>query len=280
MLAGKRHAICGRGGEAGGVLWGRGPTAGVPLTALIVPCLAGGVVYNAARVSLSERSRELASLRVLGFTRGEISAILLGELAVVTLMAIPIGLMMGYLFAGLLVAAFDAELYRIPLVVSTGTFAAVSRIRRADGGVTAGGCAREPAANARRTGHHHSTLLTGQWGILRRLQQSEAVVPLGQPLLEVGDLSDMEIVSDLLSIAAVRVLSGQPVRIEQWGGDRVLLNGRRVEASGFTKVSALGVEEQPVNVLIDFEDPRDLWKALGMASGSKCESSCGRNLTC
>ena len=100
--------------------------------------------------------------------------------------------------------------------------------------------------------------------ILRRLQQSEAVVPLGQPLLEVGDLSDMEIVSDLLSIAAVRVLPGQPVRIEQWGGDRVL-NGRvrRVEPSGFTKVSALGVEEQRVNVLIDFEDPRDLWKALG-----------------
>ena len=85
--------------------------------------IAGGVVYNAARVSLSERSRELASLRVLGFTRGEISAILLGELAVVTLMAIPIGLTMGYLFAGLLVAAFNTELYRFPLVVSTRTFA-------------------------------------------------------------------------------------------------------------------------------------------------------------
>ena len=85
--------------------------------------IAGGVVYNAARVSLSERSRELASLRVLGFTRGEISAILLGELAVVTFMAIPIGLMMGYLFAGLLVAAFNTELYRFPLVVSTRTFA-------------------------------------------------------------------------------------------------------------------------------------------------------------
>ncbi|MET0214872.1 MAG: FtsX-like permease family protein [Vicinamibacterales bacterium] len=89
----------------------------------MVPCLAGAVVYNAARVSLSERSRELASLRVLGFTRGEISAILLGALAVVTLMASPIGLMMGYLFAGLLVAAFNTELYRFPLVVSTRTFA-------------------------------------------------------------------------------------------------------------------------------------------------------------
>lgn len=85
--------------------------------------IAGGVVYNAARVSLSERSRELASLRVLGFTRGEISFILLGELAVVTLLAIPIGLLFGYIFAGLLVAAFNTELYRFPLAVSTRTFA-------------------------------------------------------------------------------------------------------------------------------------------------------------
>jgi putative ABC transport system permease protein len=85
--------------------------------------IAGGVVYNAARVSLSERSRELASLRVLGFTRGEISFILLGELAAVTLMAIPVGLLLGYVFAGLLVAAFNTELYRFPLVVSSRTFA-------------------------------------------------------------------------------------------------------------------------------------------------------------
>jgi putative ABC transport system permease protein len=85
--------------------------------------IAGGVVYNAARVSLSERSRELASLRVLGFTRGEISLILLGELAVVTVVAIPVGLLLGYGFAGLLVAAFNTELYRFPLVVSTRTYA-------------------------------------------------------------------------------------------------------------------------------------------------------------
>jgi putative ABC transport system permease protein len=85
--------------------------------------IAGGVVYNAARVSLAERSRELASLRVLGFTRGEISQILLGELAVVTVLAIPLGLALGYTFAGLLVAAFNTELYRFPLVVSARTFA-------------------------------------------------------------------------------------------------------------------------------------------------------------
>lgn len=85
--------------------------------------IAFGVVYNAARVALSERSRELASLRVLGFTRGEISFILLGELAVVTIMAVPIGLVLGYMFAALLVAAFNTELYRFPLVVSARTFA-------------------------------------------------------------------------------------------------------------------------------------------------------------
>jgi len=90
---------------------------------LFASVIAFGVVYNTARVSLSERSRELASLRVLGFTRGEISTILLGELAVVTAVAVPLGLILGYLSAGLLIAAFNTELYRFPLVVTTRTFA-------------------------------------------------------------------------------------------------------------------------------------------------------------
>ena len=90
--------------------------------------------------------------------------------------------------------------------------------------------------------------------ILRVMQESAAVVPTGQPLLEVGDVRDLEIVSDLLSNAAVRVRVGQPVRIEQWGGDKPLHGRvRRVEPSGFTKISALGVEEQRVNTIIDFE---------------------------
>ncbi len=83
--------------------------------------IAFGVVYNAARVSLSERSRELASLRVLGFTRAEISFILLGELAVLTLIAIPLGLWMGYGLAALTTWLYDTEFYRFPLVVSTRT---------------------------------------------------------------------------------------------------------------------------------------------------------------
>jgi HlyD family secretion protein len=100
--------------------------------------------------------------------------------------------------------------------------------------------------------------------VLRRMQESEAVVAIGQPLIEIGDVAHLEIVSDLLSTAAVRVQPGQPVLVEQWGGDRPLGGRvRRVEPSGFTKISALGVEEQRVNVIIDFDEPRDVWQTLG-----------------
>jgi putative ABC transport system permease protein len=83
--------------------------------AAIIAC---GVVYNAARISLSERSRELASLRVLGFTIGEISLVLLGELALLTFLAIPPGLAVGWGLAKLLLLAFQNEVYRLPLVVT------------------------------------------------------------------------------------------------------------------------------------------------------------------
>ncbi len=80
--------------------------------------IAFGVVYNAARISLSERSRELASLRVLGFTIGEISLILLGELALLTVLALAPGIVIGWGLAKLLLLAFQNEVYRIPLVVT------------------------------------------------------------------------------------------------------------------------------------------------------------------
>lgn len=100
--------------------------------------------------------------------------------------------------------------------------------------------------------------------VLRIMQESEAVVPTGQPLMEIGDVEDLEIVSDLLSSAAVHVRAGQPVLIEQWGGDQPL-NGRvrLVEPSGFTKISALGVEEQRVNAIIDFADPPEKLPNIG-----------------
>jgi HlyD family secretion protein len=102
--------------------------------------------------------------------------------------------------------------------------------------------------------------------VLRRLRESEAVVPAGEPLVEIGDPRDLEIVSDLLSSDAVKVRRGQRVLVEQWGGDRTLVGRvRRVEPAGFLKISALGVEEQRVNVIVDFEDPPEARPALGDA---------------
>jgi len=91
----------------------------IGINLLFAAIIAFGVVYNAARVSLSERSRELASLRVLGFTRGEISLILLGELALLTLAALPAGAFFGYVLAALIVRSIESEVYRFPLYVST-----------------------------------------------------------------------------------------------------------------------------------------------------------------
>ena len=100
--------------------------------------------------------------------------------------------------------------------------------------------------------------------VLRRHLESQAVVAAGAPLVEIGDPARLEIVSDLLSADAVRVQPGTQVLIEQWGGPDTLRGRvRRVEPSGFTKISALGVEEQRVNVIIDFEAPSEAASALG-----------------
>ncbi|MFO0812435.1 MAG: FtsX-like permease family protein [Gemmatales bacterium] len=85
--------------------------------------IAFGVVYNSARISLSERSRELATLRVMGFTRGEISAMFLGELAIITILAIPLGLILGYGLAWLMMLALNTETQRFPLIIHTATYA-------------------------------------------------------------------------------------------------------------------------------------------------------------
>ena len=90
--------------------------------------IAFGVVYNFARISLSEQGRELASLRVLGFHKSEVSAILLGELAVLTLLAQPLGWAIGYVFAWAMVQGFDSELYRVPLVVDRSVYGWASLI--------------------------------------------------------------------------------------------------------------------------------------------------------
>ncbi len=88
----------------------------------VASLIAVGVVYNSARISLSERARELASLRILGFTRGEVSYILLGELFIITVVAIPLGLWLGYLMAAGMVESFDSDLYAIPLIITQATY--------------------------------------------------------------------------------------------------------------------------------------------------------------
>jgi putative ABC transport system permease protein len=93
------------------------------INTLLAGIIAFGVVYNSARIALSERSRELASLRVLGFTRGEISYILLGELSVLTLAAIPLGFIIGQGMCAYIAENLKTDLFRIPLILEPGTFA-------------------------------------------------------------------------------------------------------------------------------------------------------------
>jgi HlyD family secretion protein len=100
--------------------------------------------------------------------------------------------------------------------------------------------------------------------VLRVLQESAAVVGPGTPLVEIGDPTDLELVVDVLSSDAVAIEPGAPASLEQWGGERPLEGRvRLVEPAAFTKISALGVEEQRVNVIIDFADPPEVREGLG-----------------
>ncbi len=90
--------------------------------------IAVGVVYNTARIALSERGRELASLRVLGFSHGEIAYILLGELALITLIAIPLGFLVGEGLCAFLASQFKTDLYRVPLVLESDTYASAATV--------------------------------------------------------------------------------------------------------------------------------------------------------
>jgi HlyD family secretion protein len=100
--------------------------------------------------------------------------------------------------------------------------------------------------------------------VMRLPRESESAVAAGTPLIEIGNPGDLEVVTDLLSADAVRLQPGARVLIDNWGGAKSL-NGRvrRIEPFGFTKISALGVEEQRVNVIIDISDPPELWSKLG-----------------
>lgn len=102
--------------------------------------------------------------------------------------------------------------------------------------------------------------------VLRVFQESSTIVSPGTQLLEVGNPADLEIVIDILSPDAVRVAPGARVRLEHWGGDEPLpARVRLIEPSAFTKVSSLGVEEQRVNVIADFDCPPERYSRLGDA---------------
>lgn len=98
------------------------------ITALLGAFVAFGVVYNSARIAFSERSRELASLRVLGFTRAEVGYILLGEIGLLTLAAIPPGFLVGIGLSSYIAKSFSSDLYRIPMIVVPSTYALAASI--------------------------------------------------------------------------------------------------------------------------------------------------------
>lgn len=100
--------------------------------------------------------------------------------------------------------------------------------------------------------------------VLRLAQESAGVVQVGAPLLELGDKSHLEIVVDVLTSDAVRIRPGIAAELERWGGEGVLrAHVKRIEPSAFTRISALGVEEQRVNVVLELDDPRERWESLG-----------------
>ena len=100
--------------------------------------------------------------------------------------------------------------------------------------------------------------------VLKVITESEQVTQAGSAILEVGDPNNLEVVVELLSADAVGIAPGTRARIEDWGGEGMLdAVVRRVDPAGFTKVSALGIEEQRVNVILDITSPGDRWKKLG-----------------
>jgi HlyD family secretion protein len=99
--------------------------------------------------------------------------------------------------------------------------------------------------------------------VLRIVQESEAAVQAGTPLIEIGDPLDLEVVADLLSTDAVQIAPGSPARIDGWGGSSIKGRVTRVDPAGFLKVSALGIEEQRVRTTIDLIDRPEVWSRLG-----------------
>jgi HlyD family secretion protein len=143
-------------------------------------------------------------------------------------------------------AKADAHVARHDIDIAV---AALARVREAGRG---GGNAEWPLAAP----------VSGR--VLRVQQKSSGTVSVGTPLIELGDPANLEVLIELLTTDAPQVAPGAPVRLDNWGGPAPLVGRvRRVEPWGYTKVSALGVEEQRVNVLVDIVSPRIEWESLG-----------------
>ena len=123
--------------------------------------------------------------------------------------------------------------------------------------------ALQPAASTLTTRGAFSVRSPVAGVVLRVPQPSETTLPAGTALLEVGDPQRMEVLSELLTNDAVQAQPGRRVVIERWGGPPVEGVVRRIEPAAFTKVSALGIEEQRVNTLIDVTSPPADWQAMG-----------------
>jgi HlyD family secretion protein len=106
--------------------------------------------------------------------------------------------------------------------------------------------------------------------VLKIAQDSEATVPAGAPLIQIGDPLDLEVVADLLSTDAVKIVTGSSVQIVGWGGAPIKGQVTRVDPAGFLKVSALGIEEQRVRITIDLRSPPPPGRGLGTITASLC----------
>jgi len=114
--------------------------------------------------------------------------------------------------------------------------------------------------------------------VLRILHKSESIVPVGTALVEIGNPEDLEVNIEMLSTNAVRVKVGDEAIIKRWGGaEDIKARVKLIEPSGFTKISALGVEEQRVNVILSFVDPIEKWKNLGDAFRVEASIIIGRS---
>lgn len=248
---------------------------------IIAGVITFGVIYNSARIAFAERQRDLASLRVIGFKRAEAALqVAHGDveranadksLADNNLVRAKALRRNGTISQASLDSAEQAaRAANATLNIAKATISmreADLTNARASLITFTNGVAKKGSSEANDADNGDTIAITAPVSgrILRVIQKSETSLTAGSPIIEIGNVSnDLEVVAELLSTDAVQVSSGDRVIIDNWGGPYPL-NGvvDRVEPWGFTKYSALGVEEQRVNVIIKFVDPLEKRQSLG-----------------